>query len=65
MLATLKKASAVRRALATGLLAAAAAYVSARRVVEGTALRYAVAPRPLTALLAAWLRMTLLAPLNW
>lgn len=40
--ATLKKASKLRRALATNLLAAAAAYVQARRVVEGVDLQYAL-----------------------
>jgi long-chain acyl-CoA synthetase len=34
-------------------------------VVEGVDLRYAVQPRPLTALVAAWLQMRLLAPLYW
>lgn len=40
--ATLKKASKLRRALATNLLAAAAAYAQARRVVEGVDLKYAL-----------------------
>ena len=42
MEATLKKASGLRRALATNLLAAAAAYVQARRVVQGLDLQYAI-----------------------
>ena len=63
--ATLKKASAVRRTLALGLLAAAAAYVWARRVVDGVALQYAVQPRPLLALVQAWLALAALTPLNW
>eukprot|EP00887_Chlorella_sp_A99_P000574 scaffold17.g574.t1 len=65
VIATLKKASALRRTLALGLLAAAAAYTRARRVVEGTALAHAAAPRPAAAMVAAWLRLALLAPLNW
>ena len=40
--ATLKKASGLRRALTTNLLAAAAAYVQARRVVQGVDLQYAI-----------------------
>lgn len=65
VMATLKKSSAVRRALALGLLAAAAAYVRARRVVEGLDLQYAVQARPASALALAWLKMRLLAPLHW
>ncbi|PSC68813.1 putative acyl-activating enzyme chloroplastic [Micractinium conductrix] len=65
VLQTLKKASAVRRALATGLLAAAGAHMRARRVVEGTSLDWATVPRPLAALAEAWLAARLLAPLNW
>ncbi|KAI3431692.1 hypothetical protein D9Q98_004738 [Chlorella vulgaris] len=65
VLQTLKKASSLRRTLATSLLAASAAFVRARRVVEGVDLRYAVQPRPLTALVAAWLQMRLLVPLYW
>lgn len=64
-MATLKSASAVRRALATGLLAAAVAYVRARRVVEGLALEYARQPRPLLALARAWLVQTVLTPAYW
>ncbi|PRW33092.1 long-chain-fatty-acid-- ligase [Chlorella sorokiniana] len=63
--ATLKKASGLRRALATNLLAAAAAYVQARRVVQGLDLKYALQPRPVGALLQAWLASVLLAPLHW
>jgi long-chain acyl-CoA synthetase len=62
---TLKKASSARRALALGLLGAAAAYVRARRVADGLDLRFASQPRPLLALVAAWLRAALLAPLHW
>ena len=65
VMATLRKASALRRTLALGLLAAASAYVRAQRVVEGLALQYAVQPRPLAALLVAWLQARLLAPLHW
>ncbi|KAL4439997.1 hypothetical protein ABPG75_002998 [Micractinium tetrahymenae] len=62
---TLKKASAVRRGLAMGLLAAAGAYVRAQRLIEGVSLQYAVEPRPLAALVRAWLAARLLAPLHW
>lgn len=63
VLATLRKASALRRALATALLAAAVGFVRARRVTAGVALQHALAPPPLLALAAAWLRRLLLAPL--
>lgn len=62
--ATLKKGSAAKRALAAGLLAASAAFVRARRVVEGVALQYAIQPRTLLALAAAWLAVLALAPLH-
>ncbi len=45
VLNTLKKASAVRRGLALGLLAAAGAYVRAQRVVDGVALQHAIQVR--------------------
>lgn len=65
VLHTLKKASAVRRGLALGLLAAAGAYVRAQRVVQGVSLQFALEPRPLVALVRAWLAARLLAPLHW
>jgi hypothetical protein len=55
VMATLKKASAVRRGLALGLLGAAVAYVRARRVVEGVDLRYAVEVSISCAILASLL----------
>lgn len=65
VMSTLRKASALRRALATSLLAAAAAYVRAQRVVEGLALQFARQPAPLLALVRAWLTWALLAPAYW
>lgn len=63
--ATLKQASAVRRALAMALLSVAVAYVRARRVVEGMDQRFAVTPRPALELAKAWLVSVLLKPFNW
>jgi len=65
IVARLQAASAVRRAVATTLVAAAIAHVRARRVVEGTSLQYAVQPRPLHALLAAALMAAFTRPLHW
>lgn len=65
VLGVLRRAPPVRRALAGALLAAAAAYTAARRVVRGVALEWARTPRPVLALLKAWLAVGLLAPFNW
>jgi long-chain acyl-CoA synthetase len=63
-MATLKKASAVRRALAMGLLAAATARTRAQRILNGVDLRYATSAAPFTELFKAWVLSRLLAPLQ-
>ena len=65
VMATLKKASTIRRALALTLLSAAIAYTRLRRIVDGVSLQYAITPRPVFTLLKAWVLSTLLAPVNW
>ena len=65
VLAALKAASAVRRALAATLLAVAIAYTRARRVVDGLDVRFARAPPSAWQLFKAWAAVVLLAPLHW
>ena len=59
-----KKGSKVKRALAEFFLSASTAFVRARRVVDGVALKYARQPRPLLPLLRAAVVATVLAPLH-
>jgi long-chain acyl-CoA synthetase len=62
--ATIKKGSAVRRAVAGLFFACSTAYVRAMRVVDGMSLQYARTPRPLPALLLAAATALLLYPLH-
>ena len=62
--AQIKKGSKVKKALAGFFLSASTAFVRARRVVDGVALKYARQPRPLLALLWAAMVATFLAPLH-
>lgn len=65
VMAMLRKAPFFRRTLALGLLAAAINFCRAKRVVDGVDILWARTPRPLTALVVAWCRLIMLAPLNW
>lgn len=51
----LRSAPPLRQKIAAFFFAISTAYIKARRVVEGRALKYAVTPRPLLALLGAHL----------
>jgi len=64
VLATLKKASTVRRIMAGWLLAAALAYARAKRVVQGLDIRFAVTRRPVIELFKAFVLAAFLAPFN-
>lgn len=55
VMARIQSAPALRRALALALLAVSHAFVRARRVLQGTAVQYALTPRPLHALVGAFL----------
>lgn len=61
---TLKRGSAIKRALAGAFLAIGGAYIRAKRITQGTALQYAVEPRPVLAYLWALVVATVLAPLH-
>lgn len=61
---TLKRGSALKRALAGFFLAVSGAYVRARRTVQGLSLEYAVQPRPMLACLWAAVVAAVLAPLH-
>lgn len=65
VLSTLRQAAAPQRVLASLLLAAATAYVRARRLARGLDLTYARTPAPALAQQLAWVRLALLAPLYW
>lgn len=60
----LKAMPPLRAALANGLLAVSAAYIAAKRVVDGVSLRHAMAPPSLLALGWATLVAKVLAPLH-
>lgn len=59
----LNKASAIRKALATGLLAAAVTYIKAQRVVLGLDIRYARCAPSIKTLFSAWMTFLFFKPL--
>jgi len=65
VLATLKKASFIRKTLALSLLSAAIAYTRAQRIVHGVAVEYAMRAPPAMVLFKAWILSILLKPSNW
>ena len=62
--AAIKRGSNAKRTIAAFFFALSGAYIRARRVKNGVDLKWAVQPRPLTALLGALLTMAVLAPLH-
>lgn len=60
----IKKGSKAKKALASFFLSASTSYIRARRIIEGTALQYAIQPRPAIALLKALLIAAALLPIH-